>query len=205
LLDEWVLRGVRSVGLVHTRKNALATSSADPAPQSEGLSPAGRELVRRAGALGVAIDVSHASDRALSDVVELAKATNSTVIATHSNARALADVPRNLDDAGIRAIAASGGVIGVNFHSPFLVRGRRAKVSDVVRHVLYLVRVAGVDHVALGSDFEGDIRPPEDLPDVSGLPRLAAALGRAGLSPAAIARIFSLNALRVLCATRARD
>jgi membrane dipeptidase len=114
-------------------------------------------------------------------------------------------VPRNLDDAGLRAIAASGGVIGVNFHSPFLVRGRRAKLDDVVRHVLHLVRVAGVEHVAIGSDFEGDIRPPEDLPDVSGLPRLAVALGRAGLSDTAIARIFSLNALRVLCAARAKD
>ena len=202
LLEQWVARGLRSVGLVHTRKNALASSSGDTPPVSEGLTDAGRKLVQRAQALGVPIDVSHASDRALADVLELAQRSGATVIATHSNARALADVPRNLDDAALRAIAATGGVIGVNFHSPFLVRGRRATLADVVRHVLHLVRVAGVDHVALGSDFEGDIRPPSDLSDVGALPRLAAALGRAGLSEAAIAGIFSRNALRVLCGER---
>lgn len=202
LLDEWVGRGLRSVGLVHTRKNALASSSGDTPQDNQGLTDAGRRLVQRAQALGVPIDVSHASDRALADVLELARAGGAKVIATHSNARALADVPRNLDDAAIRAIAATGGVIGVNFHSPFLVRGRRATLADVVRHVLHLVRVAGPEHVALGSDFEGDIRPPSDLPDVTALPRLSAALTRAGLSEDVIASIFSGNALRVLCGER---
>jgi membrane dipeptidase len=200
-LVSWVARGVRSVGLVHTKKNALATSSGDPSPVSEGLSEQGRELVRQALALGVAVDVSHASDLALRDVLELAKGKQVPVIATHSDARALVNEARNLDDDSVRAIASTGGVIGVNFHSKFLVNGRRAKIADVVRHVRHLVRVAGVEHVAIGSDFEGDIRPPEDLPNVRALPRLVAALSAAGLSQAAIERIFGLNALRVLCSS----
>jgi len=201
-LASWVERGVRSVGLVHTRRNALASSSGDPGPVTEGLSDAGRELVRRAQALGVAVDVSHASDLALRDILELAKATRVPVIATHSDARALVNEARNLDDESLRAIASTGGVIGVNFHSKFLARGRRAKIADVVRHVQHLVRIAGVDHVAIGSDFEGDISPPEDLPNVRALPRLSRALSAAGLSDAAIERIFGLNALRVLCGAK---
>jgi membrane dipeptidase len=121
------------------------------------------------------------------------------VVATHSNARALANHPRNLADAELRAIAASGGVVGVNFHAPFVAAGRPATLADVVRQVRYLTRVMGVAHVALGSDFEGDIRPPPELADVRGYQRLAAALERDGMSRSDIARIFSRNALRVLC------
>jgi membrane dipeptidase len=90
-------------------------------------------------------------------------------------------------------------VVGVNFHSPFIAAGHPATLADVVRQVRYLTRVMGVAHVALGSDFEGDIRPPPELADVSGYQRLAAALARDGMSRGDIARIFSLNALRVLC------
>jgi membrane dipeptidase len=201
-LAGWVERGVRSVGLVHTKRNALASSSGDPLPVTEGLSDAGRALVRRAQTLGVAVDVSHASDLALREILELAKEGGTPVIATHSDARALVNEPRNLGDDSLRAIASSGGVVGVNFHSKFLARGRRAKIADVVRHVQHLIRVAGVEHVAIGSDFEGDISPPEDLPNVRALPRLVRALSEAGLSRAAIERIFGLNALRVLCGAK---
>lgn len=197
-LDEWVQRGLRSVGLVHTRNNALATSSGEPGAHG-GLTAQGRRLVRRAAALGVPIDVSHASDTATRDVVALARATQSVVIATHSNARAVTHVARNLADAELRAIAETGGVIGVNFHSRFLARGRRATLDDVVSHILYLVRLVGDEHVALGSDFEGDILPPVGLEDVRAFPALGHALERRGLTREAVARIFALNALRVLC------
>jgi membrane dipeptidase len=202
-LDGWVARGVSSVGLVHTRTNALASSSGDPPPVSEGLSDAGRALVRRAQSLGVAVDVSHASDLAVRDVLALASESRAPVIATHSDARALVNEARNLDDDALRAIARTGGVVGVNFYTKFLARGRRAKIADVVRHVQHLIRIAGVEHVAIGSDFEGDITPPADLPNVRALPRLSAALGAAGLSADAIERVFGLNALRVLCGGKA--
>ncbi|MFO7179331.1 MAG: membrane dipeptidase [Pseudomonadota bacterium] len=198
-LDEWVGRGVRSLGLVHTKANALASSSGDAKPMPFGLTRAGKALVERAHRLRVPIDVSHASDRAVEDVIELSRRSGVPTIATHSNARALADHPRNLTDEQIRAIASTGGVIGVNFHSRFLASGRRATLADVVAHVLHLVKVAGVQHVAIGSDFEGDINPPAELADVGGFPRLASALERAGLSRDDVRRIFSRNALRILC------
>jgi membrane dipeptidase len=198
-LDAWVARGVRVVGLVHTEHNALASSSGDPRPVEYGLTDAGRQLVRRAHRLGVAIDVSHASDRAVEDVLALARETSGVVVATHSNARALCDHPRNLRDAQLRGIAATGGVIGLNFHAPFVVRGREATLTDVVRQAKHLVKVAGIDHVAIGADFEGGIRPAKGLEDASHFPELAKALGRAGLDDAALRRLFSENALRVLC------
>lgn len=199
LLDAWVQQGVRLVGLVHTEHNALASSSGDHAKVDYGLTDEGRALVRRAHALGVAVDVSHASDRAVADVLELARETRGVVVASHSNARALCDHPRNLNDEQLRGIAASGGVVGLNFHAPFVVRGRAATLADVVRQASYLVRVAGVDHVALGADFEGGIRPARGLEDASHYPDLARALRRAGMSEAALAKLFSENALRVLC------
>jgi membrane dipeptidase len=198
-LAEWAQRGLRSLGLVHTRKNALASSSGDPRPDSEGLTAAGRALVRQAFALGLPVDVSHASERATADILAVARETHGVVIATHSNARSIADVPRNLDDETLRAVAASGGVVGLNLHSPFIVRGRRATLADVVRQALHLVRIAGPEHVALGSDFEGDIRPPEELSDVSKMPRLSSALLAAGLARGSVQRLFATNALRILC------
>jgi membrane dipeptidase len=198
-LTAWVARGVRIVGLVHTEHNALASSSGDARPVVYGLTEAGRGLVRRAHALGVAVDVSHASDRAVSDVLDLAAETRGVVVATHSNARALADHPRNLRDDQLRGIARTGGVVGLNFHAPFVVRGRAATLRDVVRQALYLLKVAGPAHVALGADFEGGIRPAQGLEDASRLPDLARALLAAGLSEAAVRGLFSENALRVLC------
>jgi membrane dipeptidase len=106
---------------------------------------------------------------------------------------------RNLTDTQIRAIAATGGIIGVNFHSRFLVSQGRAHVGDVVRHILHLVRIAGVTHVGIGSDFEGDITPPLELESAAHFPRLAAALAAAGLPPDDIEKIFGGNALRLLC------
>lgn len=194
----WVVRGVRSFGLVHTKSNALASSSNDGNP-SYGLTEAGRRVVREVHRAGAVVDISHASDRAAREIIALGLADGAPVIATHSNARALADHPRNLSDDLLRGVARTGGVVGVNFHSPFLARGRRATLSDVVAHVRHLVRVMGADHVAIGSDFEGDITPAAELPDVGGFRRLAAALEQAGHTRGDIEKMFSGNALRVLC------
>jgi membrane dipeptidase len=199
-LQLWEKRGLRIVGLVHTQANELASSSGDAEAKPFGLTERGRVFVRRAFALGLIVDVSHASDRAVADILSLANEVAGVVVATHSNARALADHPRNLTDEQLRAIAATGGVIGVNFHGPFLARGRRARLEDVVKHIQHVRDVAGIEHVAIGSDFEGDIRPPEELRDASRFPALAGALAHAGFSASEVRRIFADNALRVLCA-----
>jgi membrane dipeptidase len=203
-LRDFAARGVRLAGLVHTRKNELATSSGDASVQA-GLSAAGREFATAAMSLGMVLDVSHASEHATRELTALARAASMPVIATHSNARALAEHPRNLRDAELRAIAETGGVVGVNFHSPFLARGRTATLADVVAHVRYLARVMGPAHVAIGADFEGDSRPPAELADVRGYQRLARALERDGMSAADVSRVMSGNALRVLCRSGTSD
>jgi len=197
----WVARGVRLFGLVHMYDNAVASSSGRTAAfrsVPQGLTDAGRDLVERVHQMGGVVDVSHASDATVDDVLEMARSAGSPVVATHSNARALARHSRNLDDQRLRAIGESGGVVGVNFHGPYLVTGRRAQMSDVVRHIQHMVNVAGVEHVAIGSDFEGGIQEPPGLEDVRGLPRLAALLRAQGLPREVIERVFAKNALRVL-------
>jgi membrane dipeptidase len=198
-LAAWGLRGLRVLGLVHTQANALASSSGDPQQKAFGLTPAGRDTVRAAAALGMAVDVSHASDRATREVLALAAELGTPVVATHSNARALAYHPRNVRDEELRGIARTGGVVGVNFHSSFLRPGGKGQLADVVAQVLHLARIMGAEHVAIGSDFEGDIRPAEGLENATRYQHLAQALLVAGLSAEQVEGIMAKNALRVLC------
>ncbi|MEN9578046.1 MAG: hypothetical protein RJA70_1055 [Pseudomonadota bacterium] len=202
-VERWMSR-LRLVGLVHTYDTAIAGSSGSRQGSRDfGLTRRGQELVRRIHAYGGITDISHASDAAFADAHQQALAAGRPLVASHSNTRALADHPRNLTDVQLRAIAQTGGVIGINFHSPFLVAsGGRAELDDVVRHIQHAVAVAGIDHVAIGSDFEGGISPPTALSDVRGFPKLAASLLAAGLSRGQVAKVFGLNARRVLCDTR---
>lgn len=206
-VDQWLKRGAALFGLVHTYDNALGTSAgkgATPPATSKGLTSQGRDLVQRLLQRRALVDVSHASDATARDVIALAEQTQVPVVASHSNARALASHARNLSDELLSAIARTGGVIGVNFHSPFLTRSQaQASLEDVVKHVRYLVSKVGVDHVAIGSDFEGDIRSARDLADVRGFPKLIQALQASGLSREQVEKIMGLNALRVLCSSAA--
>jgi membrane dipeptidase len=206
-LDEWLQRGAALFGLVHTYDNALASSSgktANPPKGQAGLTASGRQLVQRLLRRGALVDVSHASDATAAQVIALAEEAKVPVVASHSNARALANHARNLSDELLQGIARTGGVVGINFHSPFLIRtGGEAALSDVVKHVRYVVNKIGVQHVAIGSDFEGDIKPARDLHDVRGFPKLAQALQASGLSKQDVRQIMGLNALRVLCGSGA--
>jgi membrane dipeptidase len=193
----WALRGVRVFGLVHNQNNPLMSSAAQS--HDYGVTPLGRAVIEEVHRVGGLIDVSHASDRALEDVLGQARQLGAVVVATHSNARTLASHPRNLTDQQLREIAATGGVIGINFHQPFLARGRKATISDVVRHILHVRKVAGIAHVALGSDFEGDIQPAAGLKSALHYGVLAKALAEAGLGQPEVDGVMGDNALRVLC------
>jgi membrane dipeptidase len=194
-----VRRGVRLFGLTHRFHNALADSATDARPGRGGLTPEGQVFVRAVYAAGGLVDVSHSSDATFDAVARLAREAHRPIVATHSDARALADHPRNLTDAQLRAVAASGGVVGLNFHSGFLRRGGgAATLADVVRHAVYMARVMGAAHVAIGSDFDGEIRPPRGLRSHADLPALARALRAAGLSPAEVRGILGDNVRRVL-------
>ncbi len=204
--------GVRYMTLTHTCSHGWADSS-DGDPLHGGLSDFGREVVREMNRLGILVDVSHASDATFWDVIEVARAP---VIASHSSARALAPHPRNLADDMIRAIGSSGGVVMVSFlplhidpektpasllsgwHWFTHPRGGETPLALVVDHIDQVVRVAGIEHVGLGSDFDNTPFAPEGLRDVGDYPNLTEELLRRGYSEADVRKILGGNALRVL-------
>jgi membrane dipeptidase len=159
-IDAWAARGLRLLGLAWNNSNAFAEAAADPRPAAPGLTAAGRALVARAEGLGILLDVSHASKATFWD---LAKMARRPIVASHSDCAALRKIPRNLDDDQLRAIAASGGLVGINFHAPFVSKKKPVTIAHVVEHVLHAVKVAGPEHVGLGSDFDGLITKPVGL------------------------------------------
>jgi len=197
-IDRFIDRGVRLVGLAHTRNNKLA-SAAMGKRDKFGLTDLGKEFAARIYEKGALVDVSHLSDAGFADLVPIADAHGAPIVATHSNARALCNVPRNLTDDQLRHIGRTGGVAGLNFHAPF-VCSNSAKVTlrDVIKQLDHMVKVAGIDHVAIGSDFDGDIDPAEGLEDAARLPAFATELRRRGWTNDDMLKVFSMNALRVL-------
>jgi membrane dipeptidase len=186
--------------------------------------------------LGMIVDVSHVSDEAFFDVLEV---TTRPVIASHSSCRALSDVPRNMTDDMIRALARNGGVISINFGAGFLnardaaalrqrigamaatepaLTGRAlddfnaadyvrefgqmlpasATLEDAVAHIDHAVKVGGIDHVGIGSDWDGINTVPAGLEDVSKMPALTEALLRRGYGEGDVRKILGGNLLRVL-------
>jgi membrane dipeptidase len=195
-IDRFIERGVRLVGPAHAANSPFA-SAATGEKVAHGLTPLGKEFCKRIYERGALVDVSHLSDAAFADVVPIARSYGAPIVATHSNARAIAGHPRNLTDDELRQIAASGGVAGLNLHSPFVTRSGKATLVDAVAQLDYMISLAGIDHVAIGSDFDGG-RPAKGLDDAGALPALADYLRRRGMTHDDVLKIFALNALRVL-------
>lgn len=194
-IDRFIDRGVRFVGPVHMHNDRLASSSTEA--HTGGLTDLGKKFCDRVYKKGALVDISHMSDEGFFDVVEIAKRFHAPIVATHSDARAVADHPRNLSDAQLEAIKASDGVVGVNFYNGYLRVDGEATLADAVKQALYMIKVAGIDHVGLGSDFDGST-PPKDLADASYYPAFAKALEDAGVSREDVHKIFSENVKRVL-------
>jgi membrane dipeptidase len=223
--------GVRYMTLTWTNSNSIGGSSGD-AGDSTGLTPFGRRVIDRMQKLGILIDLSHVSDPLFWDVIRQAK---KPVILSHSSSRAIANVPRNVTDAMLRAVAHNGGAVCVNFNPAFLdadyfrkqgplwaaardlppEEGWRRVVetsaalppvplSRLVEHIMHMIEVAGVDHVCLGSDFDGIPSLPAGLGDASHLPALTEALGRRGLSLTDLRKVLGGNTLRVLEASESK-
>jgi membrane dipeptidase len=197
--------GLRSLGFVWSRPNAFATGVPFAFPHSPdtgpGLTDAGRELVSVCNSLGIMIDNSHLNEQGFWDVAALSDAP---LVATHSCAHALCPTPRNLTDKQLDAIRDSNGLVGVNFGVGFLREDgdwtAETSLTRIVDHVRYIADRVGVEHVALGSDFDG-ARVPGDLKDAAGLPKLIGALGEDGFDDAALRLITHENWQRVLRAT----
>jgi membrane dipeptidase len=205
VLDVLYAAGVRSLGPVWSRPNIFAEGVPFRFPSTGdtggGLTEAGVRLVERCNELGVLVDLSHITEAGFRDVARISQAP---LVATHSNAHALCPVSRNLTDAQLDAIAASGGIVGLNFANSFLTSSgdpaEPATLALMVAHIDYMVARMGIDHVGFGSDFDGAQVPP-DLGDAAGLPKLLDALRDAGYGEDALARLAYRNWLRVLEAT----
>ena len=203
-LAAWYAAGLRSVGPVWSRPNAFAhgvpfvfPSSPDTGP---GLTAAGSALVKRCAELGILVDLSHLNEAGFWDVARIAPGP---LVATHSGAHRLCQASRNLTDSQLDAIGASGGLVGIIFGCPFLredfAEDPDTPVELIARHARYVADRIGVEHIALGSDFDGTLIPAA-VGDAAGLPRVLAALAAAGFGEDELAAIAHRNWRRVLAA-----
>jgi membrane dipeptidase len=163
-----------------------------------GLTDVGFKIIEECEYLGIAVDVSHMTDKSFWDTMSIVR---KPVIASHSSVRAISDQKRNLNDEQIREMAKNGGVIGINFHSAFIRRDRRmdpeTPLDDVADHFDHIIKLVGDEHVGFGSDFDGSY-PPTDLDDCSKLGNLVAVFKRRGYSDDRLERICNGNFRRML-------
>ncbi|OGZ42775.1 MAG: hypothetical protein A3J55_03890 [Candidatus Ryanbacteria bacterium RIFCSPHIGHO2_02_FULL_45_17b] len=194
-LEEWANLGLRSLGLVWNADNALATSAAS-FKERIGLSDFGKQIVQKLNNLHVIIDLAHINERGFYDVLEI-----STVppIVTHGNSYVLAPHPRNFTDEQLVALRDAGGIVGVFFSGKYINPSGSPTIDDVVRHILHIVEVAGVDTVAIGSDFGGITSGlVSGLEHVDRMNDLARKLAEVGVSNGDRERIFYGNVSRYL-------
>jgi microsomal dipeptidase-like Zn-dependent dipeptidase len=186
-LDAIEAAGFRMVGLAHFFDNAMAGSA--HGIDKGGLTALGRELVGALEARAIIVDLAHASARTIDDVLSMA---TRPVVASHTGVRGIADNARNLPDEQIRGIAGTGGIVGIGFW-PTACGGEDA--AAIARSIAYAAGVAGIDHVGLGSDFDGGVAVPFDA---SGMALLTEALLDEGLDETSIAKVMGGNAIRML-------
>lgn len=243
VLRVYAALGARYMTLTHSG-NAEWADSSTAKPEHNGLTEFGKDVVREMNRLGMIVDISHVSDKTFADVLEISKAP---VFASHSDCRAICDAPRNMSDDMIRALAAKGGVIQINYHVGFLSQefrnaekahpewdkaialevqqrcgGRegcqliegdritreyvergdlpRVEWTKIVDHIDHAVKIAGIDHVGLGSDFDG-ANMPFGMEDASKLPKITQALLDRGYSEGDVKKILGENTLRVMAQT----
>lgn len=201
-LEVFYAAGLRSLGPVWSRPNIFGhgvpfkfPSTGDTGP---GLTDIGGALVRECNQLGVAIDLSHITEKGFWDVAGI---SDMPLIASHSNPYALCKSSRNLTDKQLAAIAERGGIVGLNFATCFLNENGQGDTSQsieiMIRHLDYLIEKLGEDHVGLGSDFDGaDVL--DEIGDVAGLPTLVEAMRRHGYDEPLLRKIANENWLKVL-------
>jgi membrane dipeptidase len=198
-VEGFARRGVRYLGLLHFSANELGRPAYGMGRDDDrGLTPFGREVIAEMERVGMIVDLAHINRRGFLDAV----ACMTTVpIVSHTGVAGVNRHWRNIDDEQIRAVADRGGVVGVIFAPRYLGKDGIEAVCD---HLCHIVRVAGEDVPALGSDYDGFVRPPRGLEDVAALPRLTAALLTRGMSRSAVKKLLGDNALRVLRAVPPR-
>jgi len=185
--------GFRCMTLTWNQRNDLADGVWEN-NSGGGLTKLGQEVVYEMNRLGMLIDVSHLSDAGFWDVISR---TTKPIAATHSCCRAICSHPRNLTDEQLLALKKNNGIIGINFYPDFLSKDR-TNVDTVIAHIEHAVSIAGVDHVGLGSDFDGINKTPQGLEDVTKLSAITRKLIERGWSENNIKKVMGGNFLRVL-------
>jgi membrane dipeptidase len=204
-LDEFFAMGVRSLGLTHNPRNEAGDGCMVPAAERRGLTDFGRALVRRCAELGVLLDVAHLAPEGIRDLIDEAGKCPlpPPVVSTHTGAMALTKHARNLDDAQLRALAATGGLAGVTCYPPHVRReGRPDSIENALDHLDHMAEVCGAEHVAVGADLDG-FDPPglpggADTPSVYAM--IEAGLLARGWTRADVDLALGGNARRVLAA-----
>lgn len=203
--------GVRYMTLTHSNNIDWADSCCEPAEHG-GLTEFGKEVVREMNRLGMIVDLSHVSPETMHDALDVAEAP---VLFSHSSARAVTDHPRNVPDDVLRRLPENGGVVMITFVPSFInedvmkwgalpreERERtpqpRATMEDVIRHIEHVRKVAGIDHVGIGADYDGISTVPVGLEDVSTYPALFAELARRGWTDEELRKLAGENVLRVM-------
>lgn len=191
--------GVSYITLCHNGDNDICDSARGQGEWG-GLSPFGREVVREMNRTGVMIDVSHAAESTFYDVLQTSE---TPIIASHSSARALCDHPRNLTDDQLKALAAQGGVAQICLYKGFInPEAEKASLSDAVRHIQHIVEIAGIDHVGIGSDFDGD-GELRGCAATNELINITVRLLEAGYTEADLRKLWGGNLLRVMTEVQA--
>ena len=197
MLEPFYQRGVRYLSLCWSKTHDWADSAEDK-PKWDGLSEYGVQVVRELERLGMLVDLSHSADRVVEQVFDLA---TKPVIFSHSCCRSIVNHPRNATDEMLRKLANNGGVIGISFYARFLRKNQdsesRMALQDLIDHIDHAVQVAGIDHVGLGSDYDGARDYPIDLDDISCLPNITRELCIRGYHEGDIRKILGENFLRV--------
>jgi membrane dipeptidase len=192
--------GVRYMGLTHFSNTDWADSGTDDVV-NDGLSPFGEEVVREMNRMGMLVDIAHTSPATMSDALNVAEAP---VIFSHAGAMALADHARNVPDSILRRLPENGGVLMQVFYPPYInVDEPVATISDVANHIEHIRDVAGIDHVGIGSDFDGIPTYVQGLEDVSTFPALFIELARRGWTDEELKKLAGENLLRVMRETEA--
>ena len=198
-VEHFAERGVVYITLCHNGDNDLCDSCRG-CNTHDGVSRFGEQVIREMNRLGLMVDLSHAGDKSFYDVLDISQ---TPIVCSHSSCRALCDHPRNLTDDQMRRLAAAGGVMQITLYNGFLVKDGEATVLDAIAHLEHAIRIMGIDHVGLGTDFDGD-GGISGLRDSSELINFTRQLLARRYSERDIQKIWGGNFLRVMTQVQKR-
>ena len=196
-VERFARMGVVYITLCHNGDNDICDSARRSTGEHGGLSAYGREVVAEMNRCGLMVDLSHAAETSFYDALE---ASSTPIVCSHASSRAMCNHPRNLTDDQLRALAEAGGVAQVTLYHGFLrleEEGVQATIRDGVRHLMHMISVAGIDHVGIGTDFDGDGGVP-GCASASELINFTRLLLAEGLTPVELQKVWGGNFLRVM-------